>query len=70
MLYYIQKEGRKTLQTRKGKTMTKEEMMDNMINAYGMEDSLVITFCKLCEDSDNMDLIGAAYCLTGLPYHE
>ena len=50
--------------------MTKEEMMDNMINAYGMEDSLVITFCKLCEDSDNMDLIGAAYCFAGLPYYE
>ena len=51
--------------------MTKEEMMDNMIRAYGMEDPLVINFCKLCEDEpDDMLLIGAAYCFTGLPYHE
>jgi hypothetical protein len=50
--------------------MTKEEMMDNMINAYGMEDPMVIFFCKLCEESDDIDLIEAAYCFTDLPYHE
>lgn len=29
--------------------MTKEEMMDTIIKARGMEDVLTIKFCELCE---------------------
>lgn len=42
--------------------MWKEELMDKVIRAYGMENRWVVWFCKVCENSANSsDVVELAY---------
>lgn len=36
-------------------TMTREQMMDNIIKKYGFEDARTVWFCNLCEDKTTTD---------------
>ena len=36
-------------------TMTREQMMDNIIKKYGFEDVRTVWFCNLCEDKTTTD---------------
>lgn len=45
----------------RGKQLSREEMMDEVIKKYGFEHELTILFCKACEECESYSKIRWAY---------
>ena len=53
-------------------SMTREEMIDEVVRTNGLEDKWTIWFCELAEDSNVSDsaLLNAMICATTMPIIE
>lgn len=60
------REHSKRIKERGKNKMTREQMIDHLINIFGLEDSRVIWFCGLCEQYPSNKWNDG--CLTGI-YH-